>query len=423
MFLNRSSKEASVLTKSLANLVAISALGASVLWAQAPSASQPSGGEAAPPSDCIPASTDVLAAQYPCIYPDRRVMLRIKAPDAQHVQALIGGGGGQTPTMDMMKQPDGYWTLTTPPIVEGFHYYQFYVDGVEMGDPGSRTFFGEMREISGIEIPSPVPSDSFYQVQDVPHGEVRSVLYFSKVVGNWRRCLVYTPPDYDHQPHARYPVLYLLPGYGEDELGWFNQGRANVILDNLIAQKNAAPMLVVADDQFTALKPGEAPLVFGERRPGPGQRPNFGTYGQTFTEVIFSDLIPFIESSFRALTGRENRAMAGLSMGGMQTFLTTLPHLDQFAYVGGFSPGVPQNTFESAYKDPAAFNSQVKLLWLGTGTVEKAHNPNIFDLHEALNKAGVMNTYFESQGTAHEWLTWRRDLNDFAPRLFRRAGN
>ena len=154
-FLNSSSKEASVLMKSLANLVAITALGASSLWAQALSASPPSAGEAAPPSDCIPASTNVIAAQYPCIYPDRRVMLRIKAPDAQHVQALIGGGGGQTPTMDMVKQPDGCWTLTTPPIVEGFHYYQFYVDGVEMGDPGSRTFFGEMREISGIEIPSP----------------------------------------------------------------------------------------------------------------------------------------------------------------------------------------------------------------------------------------------------------------------------
>ena len=191
-----------------------------------------------------------------------------------------------------------------------------------------------------------------------------------------------------------------------------------MILDNLIAQKNASPMLVVSDDQFTALKPGEAPLVFGERRPWPGQRPNFGTYGQTFTEVMFSDLIPYIESRFRALTGRENRAMAGLSMGGMQTFMTTLPHLDQFAYIGGFSPGVPQNTFDSVYKDPAAFNSQVKLLWLGTGTVEKAHNPNIFELHEALDKAGVRNAYFESQGTAHEWLTWRRDLNDFAPGFF-----
>lgn len=367
---------------------------------------------------CVPASTNVIAARYPCIYPDRRVMLRIKAPDAQRVQALIGGGGAQTPMMDLAKQSDGYWTLATPPIVEGFHYYSFFVDGVETDDPGSHAFFGEMREISGIEIPSLSPTDSFFQIHDVPHGEVRSVLYDSKVVGKWRRCLVYTPPGYDRETHMHYPVLYVLPGYGEDETGWFRQGHANIILDNLIAAKKAVPMLVVSDDQFTDLKPGEAPLVL-TGRPRNGRRPNFGTYGQTFTEVMFSDLIPLIESHFRVLTGRDDRAIAGLSMGGMQTFLTALPRLDKFAYIGGFSPGVPQAAFESVYKDPAAFNRQVRLLWLGTGTVEKAHNPNIFELHEALDKAGVRNAYYESPGTAHEWLTWRRDLNDFAPRLFR----
>ena len=407
--------------KNAARLVAIAMLGLGTLWAQ--SAEQSQASASAPPADCAPASTNVIAAQYPCIFPDRRVMLRIEAPDAQHVQALIGGGGAPTPMMDMAKQPDGFWTLTTPPIVEGFHYYQFYVDGVEMDDPGSNTFFGEMREISGIEIPSPRPEDSFYKVQEVPHGEVRSVLYYSKVVGEWRRCLVYTPPDYDRRPNARFPLLFLLPGYGEDELGWFNQGRGNVILDNLIAAKKAVPMIVVSDDQFTALKPGEAPLVLGGRGPRRGARPNFGTYGQTFTEVVFSDLMPYIESTFRVLPGRDNRAIAGLSMGGMQTFLAALPHLDKFAYIGGFSPGVPAAAFDEwVYKDPAAFNKQVKLLWLGTGTVEKANNPNIYELHEALDKAGVKNAYYESPGTAHEWLTWRRDLNDFAPRLFREAG-
>jgi enterochelin esterase-like enzyme len=414
-------KEAGVIMNRILNLVWIVTLGGGLCWGQSPNASQSATAQAPPAGKCVPASTNVIAADYPCIYPDRRVELRIKAPDAQRVQARIGGGGGQTSMMDMAKQPDGSWTLTTPPIVEGFHYYSFFVDGVEMDDPGSHTFFGEMREISGIEIPSPVPADSFYQIHDVPHGEVRSVLYFSKVVGKWRRCLVYTPPGYDLHSQARYPVLFLLPGYGEDELGWFNQGRANVIMDNLIAAKKAVPMLVVSDDQFTALKPGEAPLVF-RGRPTHGQRPNFGTYGATFTEVMFNDLIPMVQSKFRALTRRDDRAMAGLSMGGMQTFLTALPHLDRFAYIGGFSPGVPRTAFDMAYKDPAAFNKQVKLLWLGTGTVEKAHNPNIFELHQALDKAGVKSVYFESQGTAHEWLTWRRDLNQFAPRLFRSAG-
>ena len=372
---------------------------------------------------CVPASTNVLAAQYPCIYPDRRVALRINAPDAQKVQAMIGGGGGQTAMMDMTRGADGFWTLTTPPIVEGFHYYFIYVDGVAMPDSGAQTFFGTARWISGIEIPSPVTEDSFYEIKDVPHGEVRSVLYFSKVTGKWRRCFVYTPPGYATQPQKKYPILYIMPGYGEDETGWFTQGRGNIILDNLIAARKAVPMVIVTEDQFTALKPGEAPLVLGGRRPG-GARPNFGTYGQTFTQVLFEDLIPFMESHYRILPGRENRAMAGLSMGGMQTFITTLPHLDKFAYIGGFSPGVPQALFdEGPLKNAREFNNQVKLLWLGTGTVEKANNPNIYVLHQALDKAGVKNTYYESPGTAHEWLTWRRDLYQFAPLLFRGTGN
>lgn len=376
----------------------------------------------ATPASCVPASTNVLAAQYPCLYPDRRVALRINAPDAQKVQAMIGGGGGQTAMMDMTKGADGFWTLTTPPIVEGFHYYFIYVDGVAMPDPGAQTFFGTARWISGIEIPSPVAEDSFYEIKDVPHGEVRSVLYFSKIIGKWRRCFVYTPPGYEAQPQKKYPILYIMPGYGEDETGWFTQGRGNIILDNLIAAKKAVPMVIVTEDQFTALKPGEAPLVLGGRRPG-GARPNFGTYGQTFTQVLFEDLIPFMESHYRILTGRGNRAMAGLSMGGMQTFLTTLPHLDKFAYIGGFSPGVPQALFdEGPLKNATEFNKQVKLLWLGTGTVEKANNPNIYVLHQALDKAGVKNTYYESPGTAHEWLTWRRDLYQFTPLLFRGTG-
>ncbi len=405
--------------KRIVSLVWIVIIGASVCWGQPPNASQSASAEGLPAGECVGALTNVIAADYPCIHPDRRVGLRIKAPDARRVQALIGGGGGQTPMMDMTRQADGYWTLTTPPIVEGFHYYSFIVDGVEMDDPGNHTFLGEMREISGFEMPSPAPSDSFYQIQDVPHGEVGSVPYFSKVVGKWRRCLVYTPPGYDRSPRTRDPVLYLLPGYREDELGWFNQGRANVILDNLIAAKKAVPMLMVSDDQFTVLKPDEPPPVF---RGGPKrvERPNFGTYGAAFTKVMFNDLVPMIQSNFRGLSGRDDRAMAGLSMGGVETFLTALPHLDRFAYIGGFSPGVPRTAFDMAYKDPAAFNKQAKLLWLGRGTVEKPHNPNICDLHEGLDKAGVKSAYYELPGIAHEWLTWRRDLNDFTPRLFRR---
>ena len=411
------------MTKML-KIASIAAIGIAVLYASAASAegSQVGAVGSTAPDACVPASTNILAARYPCIYPDRRVMLRINAPGAQKVQTVIGGGGAQTPRMDLTKDADGFWTITTPPIVEGFHYYFIYLDGTEVPDPGSQTFFGTARWMSGIEVPSPVPSDSFYEVKDVPHGDVRSVLYFSKVTGRWRRCFVYTPPGYDTQTQKKYPILYIMPGYGEDETGWFTQGRGNIILDNLLAEEKAVPMVVVTDDQFTALKPGEEPLVLGGRRPG-AQRPNFGNYGKTYTEVLLNDLIPFMESHYRILPGRENRAMAGLSMGGMQTFVTTLPNLDKFAYIGGFSPGVPQALFDQGpLKDSAAFNKQVKLLWLGTGTVEKANNPNIYVLHEALDKAGVKNTYYESNGTAHEWLTWRRDLNQFAPLLFRETG-
>jgi enterochelin esterase family protein len=356
--------------------------------------------------DSKPASTNIMGQEYPRIHADNRVTFRLQAPDAQKVQAHLGNTN-----YDMEKGADGTWSVTVPPLVVGFHYYYLIVDGVQVNDPASETFYGVSRESSGIEIPE--QGVDYYSVKEVPHGEVRSVRYFSKVTGKWRQCFVYTPPDFDANPKAKYPVLYLMPGYGEDERGWFNQGRADLILDNLIAAKKARPMIAVTDNQFTALKPGEAPLVLG------GRGPNIGTYGATFTEVMFTDLIPMIESRFRASPSREDRAMAGLSMGGMQTFLTTLPHLDKFAYIGGFSPGLPQAQIDEIYKAPAAFNRQVKVLFIATGTVERDSNPNILRLHEALDKAGVKHVYFESPGTAHEWLTWRRDLNDFAPRLFR----
>jgi enterochelin esterase family protein len=359
----------------------------------------------------VPASSNIPGAEYPKIHADLRVSFRLKAPEAQKVRLHLDKD------YDLERDTNGVWSVITTPQVPGFHYYWFLLDGVNVCDPGSETFFGVGRQSSGLEVPS--KGEEFYNPKDVPHGEVRSKWYFSKITGKWRRCFVYTPPDYDNNPAARYPVLYLQPGFGEDERGWAVQGRVNFILDNLIATGAAKPMLAVMDNQFSALKPAEAPFAFGGRRGGPGNRPNFGTYGVTFTELMLTELIPMIESNYRALSGRENRAMAGLSMGGMQTFLTTLQHLDQFAYIGGFSPGLPQSEIDKIYKDPEEFNKRVKLLWIGTGTVERDHNPNILRLHESLDKAGIKHVYFESPGTAHEWLTWRRDLNDFAPRLFK----
>lgn len=361
-----------------------------------------------------PAPTNLAGQAYPQIHSDLSVTFQVKAPDAQKVQLQLGK------RFDMVKDDDGVWSVTIPPQVAGFHYYALVIDGVTVSDPASHSFYGTGRDSSAIEIPEASGAE-YSTIQDVPHGVVRSQFYFSKVTGQWRRCFVYTPPGYDVDKKTKYPVLFLLPGFGEDETGWFSQGRGQIILDNLIAAGKAKPMIAVTDNQFTALKPGEAPLVLGGRDRGAGRRApiDFGNYGATYTEVLLNDLIPTLETSYRILPGRENRAMAGLSMGGMQTFLTTLAHLDKFAYIGGFSPGLPEAKINEIYKDPAGFNKQVKLLWLGTGTVEEAGNPNIRNLHQALDKAGVHNVFYESPGTAHEWLTWRRDLNEFAPILFR----
>jgi enterochelin esterase-like enzyme len=388
-------------------------------------------------SDCKPSTLNVPGAQYPCVHSDNRVTLRVTAPEAQKVQVRLGG------THDMTRGADGAWTVTTPPQVVGFHYYALLIDGAQVADPATYTFFGSGWLNSGIEIPE-TGGGEYYQAQNVPHGATRLQWYFSKVTGKWRRCFVYTPPGYDNAK-TRYPVLYLLHGWGEDETGWHIQGHADFILDNLIASKKAKPMLIVMDN-LNAAKPGEDASIFNARgfggpapakpqagRGAPGAAParaggGFGlNFGGTFTEMMFTDLIPMIEKTYRVLPGRENRAMAGLSMGGMQTFTTTLANLDKFAYIGGFSgssggPGRGGGTWEpktasgGVYADPAAFNKRVKVLFLGIGSVE---GPGTKTFSDALTKAGINNVYFESPGTAHEWLTWRRCLNDFAPRLFK----
>jgi enterochelin esterase family protein len=384
------------------------------------------------PDECKPSSLNIPGSPYPCVYPDRRVAFRVVAPDAQKVQVRLGG------THDMARGADGFWTVTIPPQAIGFHYYSIVVDGAVIADPATRTFFGSGWDNSGIEIPEPAEVD-YYLPKDVPHGQVSQRWYHSKVTGKWRRCYVYTPPDYDAGT-KRYPVLYLMHGWGENEQGWHTQGHADFILDNLIAEKLARPMIIVMDN-LNAAKPGEDAAIFSARwlwpQPPPTAPPAQGGRsaaparlglsnftGATFTEMMLTDLIPMIEKTYRVLPGRENRAMAGLSMGGMQTFLTTLSNLDKFAYIGGFSGSTggrggtfdPKTSNNGVFADAAAFNGKVKVLFLGIGSVE---GPGTKNFSEALTKAGIRNIYFESPGTAHEWLTWRRCLNDFAPRLFK----
>lgn len=379
------------------------------------------------PAGCQPSTLNIPGAQFPCVNPDRSATFRVIAPEAQKVQLRLGK------PLDMVKGSDGAWTVTTAPLVEGFHYYSFSIDGATVADPYTRTFFGSGWDNSAIEIPE-ASGGEYYQPQDVPHGQVSQRWYFSKVTGKWRRCYVYTPPDYD-AAKSRYPVLYLLHGWGENEQGWHLQGHADLILDNLIAARKARPMIIVMDN-LNAVKPGEDGTIFSSRWFWPPAPPASegqparrlglaGFTGATFTEMMLTDLIPMIEKTYRVLPGRENRAMAGLSMGGMQTFLTTLSNLDKFAYIGGFSGSTggrggafdPKTSNNGVFADAAAFNAKVKLLFLGIGSAE---GPNTKNFSDQLTQAGIRNVYFESPGTAHEWLTWRRCLNDFAPRLFKK---
>jgi len=378
---------------------------------------------------CTPSVYNVPSAKYPCVYPDHRAMFRVNGPNAQKISVRIGQG------FDMAKGPDGVWTVTTTPLVVGFHYYSLQIDGATVADPSTMTFFGSGWQNSEIEIPE--PGGDFYQAKDVPHGHVSQQSYYSKVTAKWRRAFVYTPPDYATNSKGRYPVLYLLHGWGEDETGWYAQGHVDFILDNLIAAGKAKPMIIVMDN-LNAVKPGEDGTIFAGRglvqppatsatgRGAPaGRGGGLADFtGATFTEMMITDLIPMVEKTYRVLPGRENRAMAGLSMGGMQTFLTTLANLDKFAYIGGFSGSCggrgaafdPKTACSGAFADPSAFNKKTKLLFLGIGSVE---GPGTKNFSDELTKAGVHNVYYESPGTAHEWLTWRRSLNDFVPRLFR----
>jgi enterochelin esterase family protein len=363
--------------------------------------------------DPTPASSNVPRAEYPRVHPDGKVSFRLKAPDAKKVQVQPGGadnGLGKGP-YDMERGVDGTWTVTTPAAVPGFHYYWLLVDGVAVNDPGSETFFGYGKPTSGVEVPE--KGVDFYDAKDVPHGEVRALWYHSKVTGKPRRAMVYTPPGYDANTKERYPVLYLQHGAGEDERGWTTQGRANFILDNLIAAKKAGPMIVVMDNGY-ADRAGAGPPAGGP------PRFDFGP----FEEVLVRELIPKVDATYRTLADRGNRALAGLSMGGMQALQIGLTNPDAFASVGAFSaPPFGKfdvtTSYKGAFRDAAAFNKKTRLLWVGAGTAEERFAAGVKTMHEALDKAGVKHVVYESKGTSHEWQTWRRSLNEFAPLLFR----
>ena len=382
--------------------------------------------------DFQPAATNVWGAEYPRIDSAGRVQFRVKAPDATKVQLNLWSG----PKPDMVKQPDGFWTVTTPPLVPGFHYYTLMIDGAEVTDLNSHAFFGGGKDVSGIEVPE--PGTTFYSIQDVPHGQIREIWHHSKVTGTWRHALVYLPPNYDTQTKARYPVLYLQHGAGEDETAWSKQGRMNFILDNLIAEGKAKPMIVVMDNgggsalfanrggpqggrgMPSASRGGDPNRARGPATPpaGPGSsRGGFGGFGgQQFSQILLTEIIPMVESDFRTLTDREHRAIAGLSMGAGQATQIGAANLDKFAYIAGFSGGRLALDGPGAV-DPNEFNKKIKVFYLSMGTKENIDR--FRQTCEAMKKAGVKHVAYEAPGTAHEFQTWRKSLHGFAQLLFK----
>lgn len=337
---------------------------------------------------------NVRNAMYPRLLPDNRMEFRVKAPDAKKVQIDLGR------KYDLVRNAEGEWTGTTEPLTEGFHYYFLIIDGVVVADPASESFYGCGMMSSGVEIPYADGDVRFYMA-DVPHGDIRMKRYFSTTANDWRRMFIYCPPGYDASTQA-YPVLYLQHGGGEDERGWSNQGRTDIIMDNLIANGKATPMLIVMTDGNSS----------------------------DFESELLKDCIPFVEKNFRVKTDRESRALAGLSMGGIQTLNVGIPHVELFAYLGVFSSGwwaTPTpfgnshdvEKYYSMLKDKKdEYNAKLKHFWLSMGGQEDIAYKNCQIMMKRLDEIGIKYSYFETPG-GHTWPVWRESLYQFAPLLFK----
>jgi len=348
----------------------------------------------------VPASTNVRGAKYPRVLPDGRAIFHVKAPHAQNVQIDLGK------KYDMKKDTAGVWEVTTDSLGEGFHYYSVLIDDVAVADPASETFYGMGRMASGIEIP--IKGRDYYALKDVPHGEIRIKRYFSKITNSWRRFYLYTPPGYDVNTDEKYPVLYLLHGGGEDERAWAQQGKADLIMDNLIAEKKAKPMLIVMMDGNVGR------LGFGENTL------------KAFEAELKKSVIPFVEKNYRAKTDSKDRALAGLSMGGLQTLYAGINNTQLFSYLGVFSSGwilpmqkkLAAKQYDYMQKNVDKINSNLNLFWISTGEKEDIAYNNCQAMLSRFNEMNIKYTYYEYPG-GHTWPVWRDDLFHLAPLLFR----
>jgi enterochelin esterase-like enzyme len=351
-----------------------------------------------------PAATNIRNSAYPQILADSRVIFSTKAPDAKKVQVDLGR------KYDMVKDTAGIWTVTTDSISEGFHYYSLIVDGLAVVDPASQTFYGMGRMASGIEIP--FAGGAYYALRDVPHGEIRIKKYFSKITNSWRQMNLYTPPGYDANTSEKYPVLYILHGGGEDQTGWATQGKTDLIIDNLIAAGKAKPMLVVMPD---------ANIGAGGFNAG-----GIESSLKMFEREMKESVIPFVEKNYRCFNDAGNRAMAGLSLGGMHTLYTGVNNTDMFAWLGVFSSGwiVPmmnnisdaQYTFMKSNTDKV--NNNLKAFWISQGGKEDIAWKNGQVMNAKLDELRIKHSYTEYPG-GHTWPVWRNNLYNFAQVLFK----
>jgi enterochelin esterase-like enzyme len=347
----------------------------------------------------IAASTNIRSAKYPRVTEDSRAIFRIKAPDVQKMQLDLGR------KYDMIKDAEGFWEVTTDSLRPGFHYYSLIIDGLPVADPASETFYGMGRMASGIEIP--FAQGDYYGMKDVPHGEIRIKRYYSKAYETWRTFNIYTPPGYDANDNQRYPVLYLLHGGGEDQRGWATQGRTDVILDNLIAQGKAKPMLVVMMDG------NGGSMAFAEQSL------------RSFTTELKENVIPFVEKNYRAETDQKNRALAGLSWGGLQTLYAGIYNTDLFAYLGVFSSGwlpMQKNISDAQYgfmrENSSKIARDLKLFWIAMGGKEDIAYQNCQNMMSKFNELNIEYKYHEYPG-GHTWPVWRNNLFEFSQLLFK----
>ena len=355
------------------------------------------------PADAVTGEYTIPGNDFPKVDSQRRAYFRIQAPQAKKIIVDIC-----SKKYEMQPQGNGVFMAVTDPLPVGFHYYFMNIDGVNFIDPASETFFGCNREAGGLEVPEGPEGDYYRPQQGVPAGCVRNIYYYSNEQKTWRHAMVYTPAEYDQKQgfKKRYPVLYLQHGMGEGETSWTLQGKMQHIMDNAIANGEAVPMIVVMES-------GDIKAPFG-----PGQSRD--QYGNSFYPVLLNDLIPYIDANFRTKTDRDNRAMAGLSWGGHQTFDIVFNNMDKFAWLGTFSGAIFGLDLKTAYNgvftNADEFNKKIHYMYMNWGSEDFIKSG---DIVKGLQEMGIKVEGKESPGTAHEFLTWRRGLHEFIPHLFK----